>query len=155
MKVRAVDSEGNVLPPGSNGELQFFGPIVTRGYLANEDASHKAFTADGWFRSGDLGSVLDGDGGEFLYVARMNDALRIKGFLVSPGEIEAMLQSHPGVAAAQVVGIPDGFGEEIAAAFVIARDGSAVSAEELRGFCRERMALRRRRRSCRSSRLSP
>jgi fatty-acyl-CoA synthase len=140
MQVRAVDSEGKVLPPRMNGELQFSGPIVTRGYVGNEEANDKAFTADGWFRSGDLGSVVDGSTGEFLYVARMNDALRIKGFLVSPGEIETMLQSHPGVAAAQVVGIPDGLGEEIAAAFVIARDGSSVSAEVLRDFCRERMA---------------
>ena len=140
MKVRAVDSDGNVLPSGVNGELQFSGPIVTNGYVANEDASRKAFTADGWFKSGDLGSVVDGDTGEFLYVARMNDALRIKGFLVSPGEIEAMLQSHPCVAAAQVVGIPDGLGEELAAAFVIARDGNTVTGDELRTFCRERMA---------------
>jgi len=140
MKVRVVDSEGKVLAAGAKGELQFFGPIVTRGYLANEEANRKAFTGDGWFRSGDLGSVVDAGSGEFLYVARMNDALRIKGFLVSPGEIEAMLQSHAGVAAAQVVGIPDGLGEELAAAFVIARDGSSVTADELRSYCRERMA---------------
>jgi fatty-acyl-CoA synthase len=140
MHVRAVDSAGTVQPVGANGELQFSGPIVTRGYLANDEANQKAFTDDGWFRSGDLGAVVDGSSGEFLYVARMNDALRIKGFLVSPGEIEAMLQTHPGVAAAQVVGIPDGFGEELAAAFVVARGGATVSADELRGYCRGRMA---------------
>jgi fatty-acyl-CoA synthase len=140
MKVRAVDSEGNALPRGANGELQFLGPIVTSGYLVNNEATAKAFTADGWFRTGDLGCVIDPDAGRFLYVARMNDALRIKGFLVSPGEIEAMLQTHADVLSAQVVGIPDGLGEELAAAFVTVREGGTVTPDDLRRFCRERMA---------------
>lgn len=140
MKVRCVDADGASLPVGKEGELQFSGPIVTGGYLANEEANRKAFTADGWFRSGDLGSVADEQGSAFHYMARMNDALRIKGFLVAPGEIEQMLQQHPAVLAAQVVGIPDGLGEELAAAFVVVREGMQVSTDELRRFCRERMA---------------
>lgn len=140
MEVRAVDATGAPVAPGIEGELQFRGPIVTRGYLGNEQATRRSLRDDGWFASGDLGSVVGPRPDEFLYVARMSDALRIKGFLVSPGEIEAMLQTHPSVATAQVVGLPDGLGEEIAAAFVVLRQSQEVSADELRTYCRDRMA---------------
>lgn len=140
MRVRAVDAEGAVLPPGAEGELQFAGPIVTSGYLGNAEASRNALSSDGWFKSQDLGCVIDDAQHTFHYIARLTDAIRVKGFLVSPGEIEAMLQSHPRVAAAQVVGIPDGHGEELAAAFVVLHPGPPIDAAELRGFSGGRMA---------------
>lgn len=140
MRVRAADDAGNVLPPGGVGELQFTGPIVTAGYLGNGDATRAAFTDDGWFRSGDLGRVLDEDGSSFHYLARMGDAMRLKGFLVHPGEIEDMLQQHPEVSAAQVVGIPEGTGEEVPVAFVILGPGARATPDMLREFCRARMA---------------
>jgi len=140
MRVRTVDAAGNPQPHNREGELQFSGPIMTTGYLANQQATRNAFAADGWFSSQDLGRVTDEGGTEFLYIARLNDAIRLKGFLVSPGEIEAMLQTHPAVKAAQVVGIPDEAGEELAAAFVVLNDGCAVDAAALRDHCRGRMA---------------
>jgi fatty-acyl-CoA synthase len=140
MRVRAVDAEGRVLPAGAEGELQFTGPIVTRGYLRGGPTATSASSADGWFSSGDLGRVLDAEGRVFHYIARLNDAMRLKGFLVSPGEIEAMLQSHPAVAGAQVVGVPAADGEEHAAGFVVLRAGVQSTAAELRSYCRARMA---------------
>jgi fatty-acyl-CoA synthase len=140
MQVRIVDGQGSIVGPGIEGELQFCGSIVTSGYLANPDATRSALSADGWFRSQDLGRIIDVGDRTFHYIARLTDALRIKGFLVSPGEIEAMLQKHPRVAAAQVVGIPDGQGEELAAAFVILHPGAPIEAEELREFSRAKMA---------------
>jgi len=140
MRVRAVDGSGNLSAPGQEGELQFSGPILATGYWGNESATTDAFQRDGWFRSGDLGSVGHPQDREFYFTARLNDALRVKGFLVSPAEIEALLLCHPGVAAVQVVGIPDGLGENLAVAFVILEKGNEISAEELRAFCRARMA---------------
>jgi fatty-acyl-CoA synthase len=140
MRVRAVDSAGIPVTPGMPGELQFAGPVVTSGYLVNEAATRNAFTTDGWFKSGDLGSVDDESGRRFHYVARLNDALRLKGFLVNPGEIEEMLQSHPDVSAAQVVGLSEKSGEDLAAAFVVLRPHASADADALRTFCRARMA---------------
>jgi fatty-acyl-CoA synthase len=139
MEVSVVDAAGRELPRGKVGELRFRGPVLTSGYLRNPAATAAAFSADGWFRSHDLGTA-DERTGCFRYVARMDDALRIKGFLVNPGEIEAKLQTHSSIAAAQVVGIPDGQGEETLVAFVIPKSGADVSSDELRQFCRADMA---------------
>jgi fatty-acyl-CoA synthase len=140
MEVSAVDSDGLELPGDQIGELRFRGPVLATGYLRNPDATSKAFTADGWFHSNDLGSVDPGIPDTFRYISRMGDALRVKGFLVNPGEIEAKLQSHPAVAEAQAVGIAGGDGEEILVAFVVPKQDSDVSSEELREFCRADMA---------------
>lgn len=140
MQVRVASENDEELAPGTHGELQFKGPVVTRGYLANPEATAAARTTDGWYRSQDLGCLPDDSGQQFLYISRLGDAMRLKGFLVNPGEIESMLQSHPDVSAAQVVAIPDGQGEELAAAFVILREGAGVDDVALRAFCKENMA---------------
>ena len=140
MEVSVVDSSGSLLGPNQAGELCFRGPVLTTGYLQNAAATEAAFTPDGWFRSNDLGQLVDRHDRQFRYVARMNDALRLKGFLVNPSEIEARLQAHPAIQAAQVVGIADGKGEDRAVAFVTLHEGSTVSQDELRTFCRTGMA---------------
>lgn len=140
MEVSVVDSAGHALGAGISGELRFRGPIVTSGYLQNPAATADAFTGDGWFLSNDLGQLVDGHERQFRYIARMNDALRLRGFLVNPGEIEARLQAHAAVLAAQVVGVPDGRGEDRAVAFVTLNPGTTASEEDLRAFCRTGMA---------------
>jgi fatty-acyl-CoA synthase len=141
MHVRAVDpAEGAVLPEGEPGELQFSGYNVTRGYLANEAANAQAFTADGWFRSGDRGRVLEG-GRAFEYQARISDTLRLRGYLVAPAEIEDFLRTHGSVVEAQVVGVADpARGEDRAVAFVRARPGARLDPEEIRAYCRSQLA---------------
>jgi fatty-acyl-CoA synthase len=140
MSVRAASTSGVALPAGVSGELQFRGPILMSHYLNNPIATAEALGSDGWFATQDLGVVLDNAGTTFHYIARNNDALRLKGFLVNPGEIEAMLQSHPMVAIAQVVGIPDPDGEDIAVAFVIPVANQKPSEADLKAFCRVSMA---------------
>jgi fatty-acyl-CoA synthase len=138
MAVRAVDPQtGITCAHGTAGELQFRGYNVTPGYLANPAATARAFTADGWFRSGDLGTTLDAR--TFVFAARLGDSLRLRGYLVDPREIEEFLERHPSVAKAQVVGAdgPDG---QIPVAFVQPRDGATVDAAELKSFARERIA---------------
>jgi fatty-acyl-CoA synthase len=138
MAVRAVDPEtGSICADGAPGELQFRGYNVTSGYLGNSDATARAFTADGWFRSGDLGTTLDAR--TFLFATRMGDSLRLRGYLVDPREIEEFLERHPSVAKAQVVGAdgPDG---QVPVAFVQSCEGATIVGAELSSFARERIA---------------
>lgn len=136
--VRAVDPEsGKMCAHGTPGELQFRGYNVTPGYLGNPAATATAFTADGWFRSGDLGTTLDAR--TFVSAARLGDSLRLRGYLVDPREIEEFLECHPSVAKAQVVGA-DGPSGQVPVAFVQPRDGASIDADELTQFARERIA---------------
>ena len=137
-KVRARDPEsGAIQPHGVAGELEIKAPSLMVGYYGDEAATRAAFTDDGFLRTGDLG-YSTGEGG-FVFLARLGDALRLSGFLVSPAEIEDVLQSHPGVAGAQVVGVatPDG---TRAFAFVIPAAGAAFDEQALIAHCAGRIA---------------
>ncbi|MBW0103039.1 AMP-binding protein [Pseudonocardia sp. KRD-291] len=139
IEVRVADPAGDEpLPPGREGELQFRGPNVVDGYLGDDAARARAFTADGWFHSGDLGTIVDD--GVFAYVCRMGDALRLRGFLVDPSEIEIRLAAHPDVHTAKVVGVPGPDGATVAVGFVVAEDGRVLSPEALRTWCADGMA---------------
>ncbi len=124
--------------PDEEGELQFRGPLVTPGYYRKPDETAQAFTADGWFRSGDLG-VRDA-AGRFVFRGRLKETLRISHHMVAPGEIEGFLMSHPDVEQAFVVGVPDPRTSEAAVAYVIAKEGARVTEEDLRRFCRGKIA---------------
>ncbi|AQH02471.1 acid--CoA ligase [Burkholderia sp. KK1] len=122
---RIADPEsGAQLPDQRQGELQLRGYNVMAGYLNNPAATSAAFTEDGWFRTGDLAHA---DGASFRYVGRIRDSLRLRGYLVDPVEIEMFLAQHPGVAAAQVVGVHVEGEGDVAVAFIRA---SATPATE-------------------------
>lgn len=130
--VRAADPEnGRVLPPGVAGELQFQGANVVDAYLGDPARRAAQMTEDGWFRSGDLGLVR-ADGG-FDFLCRIGDALRLKGFLVEPAEIENRLAAHGAVDQAKVVGIRSASGETVAVGFVTLK--GEASAEALLAWC--------------------
>jgi fatty-acyl-CoA synthase len=137
MQVRIVDPEtGRQLPDGEAGELQVRGPNVLDGYLHDPVATSRAFSADGWFRTGDLGTA---QGRSFTYLARVGDSLRLRGYLVHPAEIEEVLKQHPCVSGAQVVGVSEvGVGER-AVAFVLRGDGEFDEAS-LFAWCRAQLA---------------
>lgn len=137
-QVRARDPGTDaILPHGTPGELEFTAPSRMVGYFGDEAATRAALTADGFFRSGDLGYTT-GDG-RFVFLARMGDALRLGGFLVSPAEIEAVLAEHSDVAAAQVVGArtPEALKP---VAFVILRGGASLDEAALVAHCAARIA---------------
>ena len=139
IEVRVVKPEtGEPCAPGEEGELQFRGALVTPGYYKKPEETAAAFTADGWFKSGDLG-VQDADG-HTIFKGRLREVLRINHFMVAPGEIEAFLMSHPGVAQAFVVGVPDAATNEAAVAYVIPKPGASAGEDALRAFCRGKIA---------------
>lgn len=113
---------------GAQGELQLRGYNVMSGYLNNPDATAGAFTADGWFKTGDLAYA---QGNSFCYLARLKDSLRLKGYLVDPTEIEDFLVQHPGVEAAQVVGVNREGEGDVAVAFIRLSSRPAAEAELL------------------------
>jgi fatty-acyl-CoA synthase len=139
IEVRIVDPEaGTVLPDGERGEIQVRGPNVLDEYLNNPEATAKAKTADGWFRTGDLG-YREGD--TYVYLARMGDSLRLRGFLVNPAEIENCLIQVKGVGGAQVVGVSRPGEGDAAVAYVIAAPDAPLPDEAaLLAHCRANIA---------------
>ena len=137
IRLRVVDIDSGLeVEDGQQGELQISGYNVMTGYLHNEAATASAFTADGWFRTGDL---VQRTASGFIYLARLNDGLRLSGYLVDPSEIEHFLTRHERVVGAQVVAVKrPGIGD-VAVAFVRANDGD-ISEAELLAYCKAGMA---------------
>jgi acyl-CoA synthetase (AMP-forming)/AMP-acid ligase II len=137
VEIRIVADDGRDVATGSVGEIVVRGATVTRGYLDNPEANSASFV-DGWFRTGDLGSE-DADG--YLYVkGRIKEIINRGGEKISPGEIEAVLLSHPKVLEAASFGESDAFyGEKVQAA-VILRPGIEATEGELRDYCRTKLS---------------
>lgn len=123
--------------PGE-GELQLRGPGITPGYFENAEATAKTFTDDGWLATGDIGR-RDEDGYYFI-VDRIKDMFISGGENVYPAEVERVLNAHPAVLEAAVIGVPDAKWGEVGAAFLLLRPGQTVDVETLRPWCRERLA---------------
>jgi fatty-acyl-CoA synthase len=130
-RVRARDPEtGATLAHGTPGELEFLAPgSRMAGYYGDPEATRTAFTDDGFYRSGDLGYTLAD--GRFVYLTRLGDSLRLGGFLVSPAEIEAVVQESPGIAACQIVGVPRPEGIRPVAFVILKKDSSFDEASVL------------------------
>jgi fatty-acyl-CoA synthase len=136
-KVRVRDTEtGELAPFGVSGEIEISAPSRFLRYFNNPEATREAITADGFFRTGDIGR-LRGDG-SFVYETRAGDAMRLGGFLVAPGEIEDELKSCPGVTDAQVVAV-DLKGQARCVAFVIPAKEPSMP-ETLIAHLRDRLA---------------
>jgi fatty-acyl-CoA synthase len=139
MELRICDAEsGKPLPAGAIGELQVRGWSVMQGYYKRPDATAAALDAEGWLHTGDLGRLTDE--GRFQFIGRLKDVFRVGGENVAPMEVETVLQKHPAVEFAQVVGVPDARLGEVPAAFVTLRAGQRAAPEELIAFCKERCA---------------
>ncbi len=136
VRARCVES-GRILPHGERGEIEFKGPSCMMGYYGNPEATAAAFTDDGFFKSGDLGYTV-GEG-DYVFLSRIGDVLRLSGFLVNPLEIEAVLDAHPSVSASQVVGI-DGPRGPLPVAFVLPKNGGAIDETALIEHCKKQMA---------------
>jgi O-succinylbenzoic acid--CoA ligase len=135
-EVTVVDDSGAVCEAGETGELVVAGPMVTPGYL-DDGATLEAFT-NGGLRTGDLGH-RDDEGRVYVH-ARVDDTIVTGGENVDPAEVVDAIRSHAAVDEAAVVGVPDEEWGERVAALVVLADGADLSAEDLRDYCRERLA---------------
>jgi fatty-acyl-CoA synthase len=120
------------------GEIQVRGWSVMRGYVNNPEATAKAFTADGWLRTGDLGSLTPD--GRLRMTGRLKDVFRVGGENVAPAEVEEVLHAHPAVQTAQVIGVPDARLGEVGCAYVTLKSGASASEDDLLGWCKGKMA---------------
>jgi len=137
-EARVVDVESREpLPPDEVGEIEVRGPHVFAGYWERPDATEEVFEEDGWFRTGDLGSV-DEDG-YFTISGRTKELIISGGYNVYPREVEELLEGHPSVAEVAVVGLPDEeFGEKVTA--VVVRDDPELTEKDVQDFCRDDLA---------------
>jgi cyclohexanecarboxylate-CoA ligase len=132
-EVRIVDDSA-VLPPGAEGEIQVRGAAVCHGYT-DPSLDADAFTADGWFRTGDRGHLRPD--GHVEVTGRTKDLIIRKGEKIAPLELETLLIQHPAVAEVAVVGLPDDErGERVCAVLVTRADASAPSLDEVSSFLR-------------------
>jgi malonyl-CoA/methylmalonyl-CoA synthetase len=125
------------LPDGEVGEIEVRGPNVFPGYWNRPDATEESFDGEGWFATGDLGSV--GEDGYFTISGRAKELIISGGYNVYPREVEEAIEGCPGVSEVAVVGLPDPeFGERVGAAVV--REDPGLTAEKVTSFCREDLA---------------
>lgn len=127
------------LPVGDDGELWIRGPQIMAGYLNNPAATADSIVDGGWLRTGDI-AHFDEDG--YLFITdRLKELIKYKGFQVAPAELEAELVTHPAIADAAVIGLPDDEAGELPMAFVVASSGQhAPNLDEIRQFLEDRLA---------------
>jgi fatty-acyl-CoA synthase len=138
LECKIVDEAGEIVPVGTTGELCTRGYSVMLGYWGETDKTGQVIDGDGWMHSGDL-AVIDGDGYGTV-VGRLKDMVIRGGENISPREVEEFLYGHPAVEDVAVVGVPDErMGEELCA-WIRLRPGAAGDADDVRAFCRGRIA---------------
>lgn len=135
--MKLLDDEGqDVTTPGQHGEIAIKGPQVMAGYWQRPDETAKVMTADGFFKSGDVG-VVDARG-FFKIVDRKKDMILVSGFNVYPNEVEEVASACPGVLECAAIGVPDEKTGE-AVKLVVVRKDPALTAEQVQAYCRDNM----------------
>ena len=137
-EIKVVDENGNTLPPGRQGELCIRGTCVTKGYLNKPEATKEVFDPEGWFHSGDI-AYIDEDGYAYI-VDRKKDMINVGGEKVFPSEVEDMMLTNPKIKDLVIVGIPDEVKGEVPKAFIQLKEGETANEEEIREFCKGKMA---------------
>lgn len=140
------DYEVRIASPGSSammatsevGEILVRGHLVMQGYYKNEHATKEVLDSDGWFHTGDLGRI--DDDGYLSIVGRAKEMFIVGGSNVYPAEVERVIQDHPAVKQAVVIGIPDHRLGEVGRAYVQLHEGKVINEQELISFCRSRLA---------------
>jgi fatty-acyl-CoA synthase len=137
-EVKLIDTAGDTVEVGTQGELCTRGYHVMRGYDDDPQATSRAIDRDGWLRTGDLATM--GSDGTFRITGRVKDMIIRGGENIYPREIEEFLYTHPKIGDVQVVGIPHPLLGETVAAWIRLRSGMAGSEEEFRDYCRGKIA---------------
>ena len=138
-EARVIDPEtGHPMPEGEVGELTVRGPQVMAGYWERPDETAACLSADGWLHTGDMAQMSED--GFFTIVDRAKDLVIVGGINVYPREVEEVLLTHPAVADAAVIGVPDERRGEVPYAFVVLAVDASASEEELLAHCRTNLA---------------
>ena len=134
---RIVDvATGDDVPTGEPGELLIRGPQVMKGYLNKPEATAQAIDPDGWLHTGDI-ALVDEHGGVRI-VDRVKELIKFKGYQIAPAELEALLLTHPEIADAAVIGVPDEDAGEVPKAFVVTT--GSITSDEVTRFVAEHVA---------------
>ncbi|MDR7052505.1 long-chain acyl-CoA synthetase [Duganella sp. 3397] len=134
--IAILDDDGNQVPLGQPGEIAIRGPQVMAGYWNRPDETAKVMTADGYFKSGDIGIM--NEGGYVKIVDRKKDMILVSGFNVYPNELEEVIAAHPGVLECACVGVPDEHSGEAVKVFVVRKDPN-LTAETLMAYCKQNL----------------
>ncbi|MFA9219151.1 MAG: long-chain fatty acid--CoA ligase [Sphingomonadaceae bacterium] len=134
--IAILDDDGKELPLGQPGEIAIRGPQVMAGYWNRPDETARVMTADGYFKSGDVG-VMD-ERGYVKIVDRKKDMILVSGFNVYPNELEGVIAQHPGVLECACIGVPDDYSGEAVKVFVVRKDPTLTS-EQLMSYCKEQL----------------
>jgi long-chain acyl-CoA synthetase len=135
-EVAILDDDGKPLPLGSTGEIAIRGPQVMAGYWNRPDETAKSMTADGFFKTGDVG-IMD-ERGYTKIVDRKKDMIIVSGFNVYPNEVEGVVAAHPGVLEVACIGVPDKNSGEAVKLFVVRKDPN-LTAEQILDFCKHEL----------------
>ncbi|HQS32315.1 malonyl-CoA synthase [Polaromonas sp.] len=138
VSLRVQDDDGRNLPVGEIGGIQVKGPNIFKGYWRMPEKTKEEFTADGYFKTGDVGKI-DADG-YITIVGRSKDLIISGGYNVYPAEIEGYINDLPGVAESALVGVPHADFGEVGVAVVIAKPGMSVAAEQIVTALKSRLA---------------
>ncbi|WP_139161233.1 AMP-binding enzyme, partial [Acinetobacter baumannii] len=134
--IAILDDEGHQLAPGETGEIAIRGPQVMKGYWNLPEETKAVMTADGFFRTGDIGFM--NEKGYTKIIDRKKDMILVSGFNVFPNEIEEVLAQHPKILEVAVVGIADEKSGEVPKAFIVKKDDS-LSVEEIQIYAKENL----------------
>ncbi|MDR7052504.1 long-chain acyl-CoA synthetase [Duganella sp. 3397] len=135
-EVIIIDDDGREVPLGQTGEIAIRGPQVMAGYWNRADETAKTMTADGYFKTGDIG-IMD-ERGYTRIVDRKKDMIIVSGFNVYPNEVEGVVAGHPGVLEVACIGVPDKNSGEAVKLFVVRKDPN-LTAEQLLDFCKHEL----------------
>jgi len=142
IEMKVIDDDGKDLPPNSIGEIVARGPRVMAGYWKDQEKTRRTIDKEGWVHTGDMG-YRDEDGYFFLS-GRTTDMIKRGGELISPEEVERVLQEHPKVEDIAVVGVPDEEWGEVPICVCVLKKGETCSAAELMEYCRSNLASYKR-----------
>tara|TARA_B100000315_G_scaffold68926_1_gene62820 strand:+ start:702 stop:2309 length:1608 start_codon:yes stop_codon:yes gene_type:complete len=131
-EVRSVDEDGNILEPGEEGELEYRGPFLFASYYLNDKANASSFTEDGWFKTGDMVIIDEGD--NVAMTGRVKDIINRGGIKINPLDVETVLDERPDVLQSAVVPMPDELLGERACLFLVMAPDKTITLDEVRDF---------------------
>ena len=138
IEAKIVDDQDKALPEEKEGELWLRGKAIMVGYYKEPELTAETITKDGWLKTGDV-AKRDAQG-RYYIVGRIKEMIKVAGEIVFEPEVEAVIQRHPDIAEAAVIGVPDKLRGEVPKAFVVAKEAKTIPEEALKGFLREQIA---------------